>query len=122
MDVAGVEAPSIEAYPKAQSHRWPCGENKDGKIVATFQISKEQISQRLDGVKLWSPVLYPGDAVLLHSYTVHRTHIREEMTGLSQRFLNFALHVVPYWNPEQISTNVPLILCEPCPILQIKFT
>ena len=91
LDIAGVEAPSIEAYPKAQKSCWPCGENKDGKLYSHLQISEEQINQRFDGVELWSPVLYPGDVFLLHSYTVHRTHIREEMTGSRRDFeLRFA--------------------------------
>ena len=49
------------------------------------------IAQRLDGVGLWSPILYPGDVFLLHSYTVHRTNIREDMTGSRRDFeLRFA--------------------------------
>ena len=91
LDVAGIDAPSIEAYPKAQKSCWPCGENKDGKLYSHLQISEEQIAHRLKDVELWSPVLYPGDVFLLHSYTVHRTHIRQEMKGVRRDFeLRFA--------------------------------
>jgi hypothetical protein len=91
LDVAGLQAPSIEAYPQAQSSCWPCGENRDGTLYSHLQISEEQIKERLPNVELWSPVLYPGDVFLLHSYTVHRTHIREEMTGSRRDFeLRFA--------------------------------
>lgn len=91
LDVAGIEAPSIEAYPKAQKSCWPCGQNKEGKLYSHLQISEEQIAERLDGVDLWSPVLYPGDVFLLHSYTVHRTNLREDMTNSRRDFeLRFA--------------------------------
>ena len=82
----------MKHIPKHKSHAWPCGENRDEiELYSHLQISEEQINQRLDGVELWSPVLYPGDVFLLHSYTVHRTHIREEMTGSRRDFeLRFA--------------------------------
>jgi hypothetical protein len=91
LDVAGVKAPSIEAYPRAQSSCWPCGENRDGSLYSHLQISEEQITQRLADIELWSPVLYPGDVFLLHSYTVHRTNLREDMTESRRDFeLRFA--------------------------------
>ena len=95
LDIAGTTAPSIEAYPQAQKNCWPCGENKDGSLYSHLQISEEQIEKNIPNVALWSPVLYPGDVFLLQSYTVHRTHIRDDMRDSRRDFeLRFARRAV----------------------------
>lgn len=91
LDIAGTTAPSIEAYPQAQTSCWPCGENRDGSLYGHLQISETQIAQNIPDVPLWSPILYPGDVFLLQSYTVHRTHIRDDMRDSRRDFeLRFA--------------------------------
>lgn len=86
LDPAGVDAPSVEMYPVAQRECWPSGWDNDGSLYGHLRLSPEQIAERLPSVEIWSPVLFPGDVLLLHSYTVHRTHVRSDMTKSRRDF------------------------------------
>lgn len=86
LDPAGVNAPSVEMYPQAQKKCWPSGLENDGSLYGHLQITQEQILQALPETELWAPQLFPGDVLLLQSYTVHRTHLRPEMTEVRRDF------------------------------------
>jgi hypothetical protein len=79
MDIAGEGAPTVELIPVAQKCILPFGENSDPmRLYSHLEISTETLSQ-LGDYRTWTPVIRPGDVLVIQSRNVHRTQQSREV-------------------------------------------
>lgn len=91
LDKAGEESPTMEVFPTAVQRILPTGDRCATKIYSHLEIIASALDEMVSVVDAWSPTLYPGDVLLLDSYTIHRTHQTSRMTEARTDFeLRFA--------------------------------
>jgi ectoine hydroxylase-related dioxygenase (phytanoyl-CoA dioxygenase family) len=81
----GIDAPSLELYPVPQSHLWHYRTLNDASLAAHFAPTQPELVQ-----------LEPGDGVLVHWGTLHRSGIR---AGMRRDRFSLGLR---WFNPMQI--------------------
>jgi len=85
LDPAGMDAPCVEIIPQGLDGCLPFGLQNKGGLYGHLEVSQEQIADNLHATS-WKPILFPGDVLLLHCYTVHQTNANEEMTKSRRDF------------------------------------
>ena len=56
------------------------GVNSEKGLYSHLQIAQQTVNESLTDVQTWTPMMFPGDVLLLDSYTVHRTHQTDTMS------------------------------------------
>ncbi len=79
LDKAGEDSPTLEVFPVAQRSLLAKGLDSKTGLYSHLEITRETITNHLPDTKEWTPTMYPGDVLLLDSYTVHRTHEHPDM-------------------------------------------
>lgn len=80
LDPAGGDSPTMEVIPVGLKHLLEMGVNSEKGLYSHLQIAQQTVNESLTDVQTWTPMMFPGDVLLLDSYTVHRTHQTETMS------------------------------------------
>ena len=80
LDPAGGESPTMEVIPVGLKHLLEMGMDSKKSLYSHLQIAQQTVHEHLTEVETWTPMMFPGDVLLLDSYTVHRTHQTETMS------------------------------------------
>lgn len=68
----------------------PCGRDAPGleliatrldRLLAPAELTERAVSDAFGGADAWTPEMQPGDVLLMHGGTLHRTHVTAGMTG-----------------------------------------
>jgi hypothetical protein len=76
LDVAGRDRPTVELIPIAQSSILPFGMNSDPhRLYSHLEIGLPTLKEYLGDYETWSPVIHPGDVLIIQSKNIHRTQL-----------------------------------------------
>ena len=76
LDVAGRDRPTVELIPIAQQSVLPFGLDFDpNRLYSHLEIGIPTLKEHLGDYETWSPVIHPGDVLIIQSKNIHRTQL-----------------------------------------------
>lgn len=83
LGAAGQDAPGLEVAPIGLSELWPvipAEAEAENPLYASYALKTEKVLAAVGSPeRLWHPVVWPGDVLIMDSYVLHRTYATAEM-------------------------------------------